>query len=280
MVADFRPSDQLKSADPDRYLSTLYAPEARRAALTALYAFNAEIAGIRDRIRDPLPGEIRLQWWREALAGDRAGEARANPLAAALLDAIAAHGLPLAAFERMLEARTFDLYDDPMPSRGDLEGYCGDTASTLIQLAAMILDRDAATAISEAAGHAGCAQAIAGLLRSLPIHRRRGQCYLPLDLLGAAGTDRDAFIAGTDRPSAGRAVAAMAALGRHHLFRFQASGRGMPAALRSAFLPLSAVPAYLERLEVLGAGALDEVAEVSAVRRQWMMLRRARGGWR
>lgn len=58
---------QLRSADPDRYLSTLYAPEDKRAALTALYAFNAGIASIRDRIREALPGEVRLQWWRDVL---------------------------------------------------------------------------------------------------------------------------------------------------------------------------------------------------------------------
>ena len=33
----------LRTADPDRYLSTLYAPAEKRAALTALYAFDAEI---------------------------------------------------------------------------------------------------------------------------------------------------------------------------------------------------------------------------------------------
>ena len=51
----------LRAADPDRYLSMLYAPQDRRADLLALYAFNAEIAGIRDRVSEPMPGEIRLQ---------------------------------------------------------------------------------------------------------------------------------------------------------------------------------------------------------------------------
>ena len=67
----------------------------------------------------------------------------------------------------------------------DLEGYCGETASALIQLAGLVLDTPAAMRASELAGHAGCAQAIAGLLRMLPIHRRRGQCYIPGDLLRA-----------------------------------------------------------------------------------------------
>ena len=70
------------------------------------------------------------------------GAASGNPVAAALLHTIKAHGLPRTAFDNYCEARIFDLYDDPMPSRNDLEGYCGETASALIQLASLILDAE------------------------------------------------------------------------------------------------------------------------------------------
>ena len=123
----------VREADPDRYLSTLYASAEKRTALFSLYAFNAEIASVRDRIREALPGEVRLQWWREVIDGERPADG--HPLAEALLATIAAHNLPRAAFANYLEARMFDLFDDPMPTRGDLEGYCGETASALIQLA-------------------------------------------------------------------------------------------------------------------------------------------------
>ena len=114
--------------------------------------------------------------------------AAGHPLAEALLAAISRHDLPKKPFDDYLEARIFDLYDDPMPGRAELEGYCGETASALIQLAAMILDPEAAPSVAEAAGHAGCAQAITGLIRLLPLHRARGQCYVPGDILAAAGT--------------------------------------------------------------------------------------------
>ncbi|MFC6490872.1 phytoene/squalene synthase family protein, partial [Nitratireductor sp. GCM10026969] len=192
----------VRQADPDRYLAALYAPAAKRPALLALYAFNAEIAAVRDRISQPLPGEVRLQWWRDVLASGDPAAAGGHPIAAALLEAIRAYDLPHATFENMLEARIFDLYDDPMPTRTDLEGYCGETASALIQLAGLVLDPGAAVKTAATAGHAGCAQAIVGLLRLLPIHRRRGQCYVPLDILQAVGTTRDDFIAGNDRPGA------------------------------------------------------------------------------
>lgn len=268
----------LRRSDPDRYLSTLYAPQPVRGDLETLYRFNAEIAAIRDRIREPLPGEVRIQWWRDALAG---GEAAAGgyPLAEALLAVIERHSLPLDAFDRYLDARIFDLYDDPMPTRSDLEGYCGETASALIQLAAMMLEPEAAPAFAAAAGHAGCAQAIAGLVRLLPLHRARGQCYVPADILAAAGASRDDIVAAGDGEAASRAVGAFVELGREHAARFETEARGMPASLRPAFLPASLARPYLERAAAAGPTVLREVADLSVLRRHWTLLRRAVRGW-
>ena len=271
-------AQELRRADLDRYLSTLYAPERFRAALSTLYLFNAEIASIRDRVREPLPGEIRIQWWRDALAGEAEG-ARANPLAAALLALIDRHGLPRDAFDRYLEARIFDLYDDPMPSRADLEGYCGETASAMIQFVAMILEPEAAPAFAAAAGHAGCAQGVAGLLRLLPVHLRRGQCYIPRDVLAAAGTSHEALLGAEDRPAAVRAIVAMVALGREHASSFEASVDDLPPSLRPAFLPAAIARAYLDRVASSPEAALDQVADVGAVRRHWLLLRHALRGW-
>ena len=141
--------EAVRAADRDRYLSLLYAPEDKRDALFALYAFNAEIsAAFATASGRPLPGEIRLQWWRDVIAEDEAGTAtRRRRVAGGDLR----HDLPKPAFDNYLEARIFDLYDDPMPGRADLEGYCGETASALIQLAALVLD-PRRTAVAEAAG--------------------------------------------------------------------------------------------------------------------------------
>ena len=79
-------ADHLRETDRDRYLATLFAPADKRGALFALYAFDAEIVRVRDLARELMPGEIRLQWWREVLLGERAGEAAANPVAAAVTE--------------------------------------------------------------------------------------------------------------------------------------------------------------------------------------------------
>lgn len=263
----------LREADRDRYLSVLYAPEEKRGALAALYAFNAEIARIRDLVHEPLPGEVRLQWWRDLINDEARGSAEAHPLAAALLETISKYDLPRVAFDNYCEARIFDLYDDTMPSRNDLEGYCGETASALIQLGTLILDRNAAQAQTETIGHAGVAQAVTGLLRLLPIHRRRGQLYVPADMLQAVGVSREAILANDDKSAHERVVSVMIALAREHLSIFDKAKKDLPKSLGPAFLPMALVPAYLNAIERLGSKAADQVADLSAIRKQWLMFR-------
>src|SRR4051795_10488091 len=104
----------VRESDKDRFLATLFAPAETRDPLFALYAFDIEIASVRDRAREPMPGEIRLQWWREVLDGERSGEAAAHPVAAAVTETLARFALPAARLIDLTEAHAFDLYDDPI----------------------------------------------------------------------------------------------------------------------------------------------------------------------
>lgn len=269
----------VRAADRDRYLAALYAPAEKRGDLLALHAFNAEISGIRDRVSQALPGEIRLQWWRDVIASGDAAAGAGHPVAEALLGTIERHRLPRETFQNYLDARIFDLYDDPMPSRGDLEGYCGETAAAIIQLSSIVLDPAAASGSGELAGHAGCAQAIAGLLRLLPQHRRRGQCYVPRDVLAAAGLSPGEFLAGDGGPNAPLAVGAMIALAREHLSIFERGAAALPQALRPAFLPLALTGAQLARMQGREREMLGASMDIGAWRKHWLMLRRAARGW-
>jgi phytoene synthase len=269
----------VRSADRDRYIAALYAPEDRRADLLALYAFNAEISGIRDRVSQALPGEIRLQWWRDVIAAGNADAGAGHPVAEALLGVIERRKLPRDAFQNYLDAKIFDLYDDPMPTRGDLEGYCGETAAAILQLSSIVLEPDAAPDSAEMAGHAGCAQAITGLLRLLALHRRRGQCFVPKDILAAAGTSPEEFVAGDGGPNAPRAVAATIALAREHLSAFERGAARLPQSLRPAFLPLALTGAQLAKMQGRKKELLGASFDIAAWRKHWLMFRRATKGW-
>src|SRR5215218_10151795 len=140
MDEDYRHCEALvRGSDKDRFLATLFAPADKRGPLFALYAFDLEIASVRDRAREPMPGEIRLQWWRDVLNGERSGEAAANPVAAALTDTIARVGLPVESLLDLIEAHAFDLCDDPMPTLAAMEAYARKTESNVVGSGAAIV---------------------------------------------------------------------------------------------------------------------------------------------
>lgn len=263
----------LRRLDPDRYFADLFLPEEKRGHVFVLHAFNAEIGRIREAISEPLPGEIRLEWWRDTLARGASG---GHPLAGALLRTIESCRLPLAAFDAMLEARIFDLYDDPMPDMAAFEAYAGATASVLFQLAAIVLADGTDPVSADASGHAGVAYALTGLLRSRPHHARAGQIYLPLDILARAGADPADLLTGRATKGVRAGLAELRALARKHLRLAQAEAAGLPAPIRAAFLPLALVEPTLRRLESIGAGPLASPAELPQWRRQWILWRAAR----
>src|SRR6185312_5652950 len=122
LSADYRACRALvRAEDRDRYISVLFAPAAKRKYLFALYAFNAEIARVAEQVREPMMGELRLQWWRDAVDGHAAGDASRNPVAHALIDTIKTCNLSRAYFHELLDARAFDFYSEPMESLSRLE---------------------------------------------------------------------------------------------------------------------------------------------------------------
>jgi phytoene synthase len=108
--------DLVRTGDKNRFLATLFAPQKYRRALYALYAFNLEVARTRELAREPMPGEIRLQWWRDVLGGAGRGEIDAHPVAAALRDVVVRYRLPPKILLELIDARSFDLYDEPVAS--------------------------------------------------------------------------------------------------------------------------------------------------------------------
>jgi len=185
-------ADLVRSHDFARYASTLFVPAAERRALLALYAFNVEIVRVRDQVTQPLPGEIRLQWWTDMLEGHVHGSAEGNPVAAELLAAIRGHDLPVEPLLRLVEEHQFDLYNDPMPTMAALEGYLAGTCSALFALAAQVA-AGPSSAIDHLARHAGLAQGMAQVIANLPRDASRRQLFVPRELLerhGAAVEDR------------------------------------------------------------------------------------------
>jgi 15-cis-phytoene synthase len=266
---------QVRAGDRDRFLAALFAPAQHRAGLFALYAFNLEIARVREAARGPTAGEIRLQWWSDVLAGKARGAAEASPVAAALLAAVAQYALDVSRLRDLIDARRFDLYDEPMRTLAQLEAYAGAAAANLIALAAQMFLGRGAPELDALAHHAGMAQATAGLLAAFAIHSRRGQLYVPLELLERHGSGREDVSTNRATPALRAGLAELRSIAHGHLQQARELAARAPAEAMPAFLPVALAGAMLARME---RGDYDPFAPVVVApwRRQWRMWRAAR----
>ncbi len=269
-------ADQVRRHDHDRYLCTLFAPVGARDAILALYAFNVEIAKVRETVSEPMMGQIRLQWWREVIENAPQGDLRKHPVAMALGAAIRDHGLPAEPFERLLVARESDLVDEPPETLAELEAYAEATASTLIELALTVLraDDDAARAVAR---HVGVAWALTGLLRAVPFHAARRQVLLPRDLTRAAGLDVGRMLDGRPDDALPTVARQVAEAARAHIDAARALRDRVPRAAVPALLPAVLATRYLKRLERGGFSLFDAAGQRPpgdrAVRLLWAALR-------
>jgi phytoene synthase len=262
-------AELVRAADRDRFLATLFAPAGCRDALFALYAFDIEIARVANLAREAIPGEIRLQWWREVLQRERGGEASASPVAAALLSALARERLAADSLLSLIEAHRFDLYNEPMATVADLERYAQNTTSALIAIAAQILGTDA----SAAARPAGMAQGIARALAALPHHAVQQKLYLPVELLARHGTGPHDVFSGRASAGLNAAAADLRRVARGHL---DAAARELVMLSREAwpgFLAVAPVRRSLDRWERCDAFA---PVALSPWRHQWLIWRASR----
>jgi phytoene synthase len=222
-----------------------------------------------------MAGEIRLQWWRDVLVGQAGGTVEASPIAAALRAAVAQYALDLNLFQRLLDARQFDLYDEPMSTLADLEAYADAAAGNLIALAIQVLVGRRASELDEIARHAARAQAIAGLLAAFAIHSGRGQLYVPLDLLQRHGAGRQ-DVSGNRATAALRAgLAEMRSVARQHLRQACELLASVPAEAVPAFLPVALAGPTLARMDRPGYDPFAPVL-LAPWRRQWLLWRAAR----
>jgi NADH dehydrogenase [ubiquinone] 1 alpha subcomplex assembly factor 6 len=247
----------VRRRDPDRFQTALFAPAARREALFALYAFNCEIARVRESVSEPTLGRIRLEWWREAVAAAYAGTpARHHPVAEALAETVRQAAPAREHFEALIEARAADLDDTPPASLAALEHYAEGTSARLVLIALEILGtRDMAAA--ETGRHAGIGYALAGLLRALPLMARTGRPIIPADIAARHGIDPGNWRTARDTPGLCAAIAEIADTARRHLASARAGRRTIPRPALAALLPAVVAARALDRLARARYDAFD-----------------------
>ena len=262
--------------DRDRYLASLFAPAAARERLFALYAFNHEIAKTAEVVSEPMLGQIRLQWWRESLAGIYEGTPRRHEVVEPLAEAVAAAALPRDALESIIDAREFDLDPAPPADLETLRVYIEGSSTTLLRLALTILGAEDA-ASRRAADHLGPAWAYLGLLRALPLHARQKRSYLPADLAAEAGVDFQDLFELRSSPGLRRVAGILMDAAAEHLAAARRVAKEVPRAALPALLPARLADLYLKQLRKAGNDPLAPAARASAPGRVWRL---AWANWR
>jgi 15-cis-phytoene synthase len=262
--------DAARQGEPDRYLAALLAAEPQRSALLAVAAFSAELRRVPAQVTDPGIGEIRLQWWRDAIEGFGSGAKSGHPVADSLGQAVATFHLPPALLLAMTEARAFDLYYDPLPDDASFDGYLSKTEGVPFELAFRILAGRAPDAMERAALHdVTRAYGIARLAGDLPHHMARGHCPLSDVAIAQAGMTREQLLTGAQSSAATVLIQHLVrdASATHVAARSQLTV--WPQMLRIAVLPLAAVPAYLKASSNMRRDPLREPVEIAPLTRIW-----------
>ncbi len=243
---------EVRRLDHDRYLCALFAPPQARESLFALYAFNAEVARVREAVTEPLAGSIRLQWWRDVLEDIYGGgEGPPHRVARALAGAVRRHRLSRLPFEQLLEAREFDLDAEAPADMAALLSYAEATSATLAGLSLEILEaRDEAS--REAGRQVGLAWALTGLLRAVPFHAAARRIYLPATLSRDSGVEFGELFAGRPGPGLRMAVAEIAEAARRHIEAARSAAPRIPRRAVPALLPATLAEAYLGTLAKAG----------------------------
>lgn len=209
---------QIRRYDRDRYLTVVAAPQHAAADLAVLYAFNLEIALVRDSVSETMLGRIRLQWWREAIAEVYEGRPRRHAVLESLAALHARTPLLRTTLERMIDARESEL-DEAVPADlAALESYADATAGDLLRLAAE------AAGLAPASGdlaplirHVGIGFGLTGIARATLYLAGQRRTMLPESLQRKHGISLDLLYELKPQPGLNAAIAELAAAARHHL---------------------------------------------------------------
>lgn len=238
---------EVRQYDPDRFATAMLAPEAHREGLFSLYAFNLEVAKTREAVSEPMLGEIRLQWWREAIDGIYDGTPRRHEVVLPLAELVAEKNLTRKYFDDLIDARAHDLSDEAPATIDELLRYAEGTSATVLWLVLEALGVRSDTA-DLVARHVGIAWSLTGLIRAMPFHLSQRRLYIPEDLIDRHGIERRNLMELRPEPAIAGAVQDIAVHARDHLEKARALRDSVPKTALPALLLAPLTDMYLRRL--------------------------------
>jgi NADH dehydrogenase [ubiquinone] 1 alpha subcomplex assembly factor 6 len=266
--------DKLRIEDHARFLAILYAPRNKRESLLALALLNAELARIRDSVSEPMIGEVRLAWWREAVEDLYGGSVRKHDVLDALAQSETIKYVPHALLDSIIEARIDDIYDSQPATLEMLDEYLGRTAGQLQQAQCyMLCGKGPNAATLSAAHHVGRAWGLVGIVRAVGFHAMQQRRYIPDAALQSAGIAPESLV---QQPITAALAPALKLVVDHARTALAAARQHQPAVQAEAYPALALAllaEDYANRLARCDYDPLRFGMLGGDLKRQWLLLR-------
>jgi phytoene synthase len=259
--------DLVRRVDEDRWLAAQFADRAARKRLHALYACNYEIARTAEVVSEPALGDIRLQWWREAIGAlFEDGAAPPHPALAQLGELAAQGALDRATIDAMIDARAFDLTAQPFQTWSDLEAYIDATAGAVIRMAAAACapNLQPSPLILQLFRECGRVWGYTGLVRALPIWTARRRTFFPARLMEHVKLTPEALFSGATIHETSAAARTVLDRASHAHREARRLAHNTPKEYFPAYGYVALAPIYMRGVDRTG----EEAAPVSAFDRK------------
>ncbi|WP_262695228.1 phytoene/squalene synthase family protein [Kordiimonas aquimaris] len=269
--------DMVRADDRARYDTTLFAPRHQRAPLWALYAFNQEVAKTRESVSESALGEIRLQWWQDAIEELKSGNYREHPVVAEMKQHLTEPAV-LKLMSEIVSARKNDMYDDGPADTIALATYARSVGGALSEAAVRVcaensehLDAD----VVEAARKSGSAWAMIGLVRAIPFHWAANRNFVP-------GDDGKAALATTSAEKmyelAASSISEMITYAKREQEASAKLANDASAKVKHIFLLNALSNIYLKNMAAAGNNPF-KYQEPTDLKRMWSLMKASIIGW-
>jgi phytoene synthase len=251
------------------YYAFLFLPAAKRAAITAFYAFCREVDDVVDDMVDPSVAATKLQWWRAEVAQAFAGKA-SHPVLQALVPLAEQHDIGQRHLQAVIEGCQMDLDQTRYLDYPNLQRYCHLVAGEVGEVAAHIFGQTQ----PQTTGYAhtlGQALQLTNIIRDVGEDARRGRIYLPMSELKQFEVPAQEILKGQYSP---RFTALMQFQARRAHALYDSALSQLPAADRRRQKPglmmASIYRSLLREIEASDFAVLHQRISLTPLRKLWL----------
>ena len=250
----------VRRTDHEHYLTNLLLPAALQTDSFAIRAFSSEISGVRDVVSERTLGQMRLQFWRDTVAGLYRDKCPNHPVAVQLYRTIKRHRPSEQLFMNLIRSREQFLSDKPFNSLDEVGDY-GQDAFSSVYLILLELMNNKNGHLKHSVTQLGQCEGLITLLRALPYNASKRRCFLPTQLLSERDLSAEKIIrcdGENVQKEITEVIEIIAARAEEHLMNARFRAKHLTGEEAMVMLPCVSADHYLTRLSKAGCNVWDK----------------------